>query len=438
VQNCELLEISREFGETYILVQRPTVGCLPQDVNIVKEWDMRFIYAYGTSQNFDYHGEARATIQFSPIYGAGGIPGPDCPLPDDSVVLEARIIDNNEPWELPNYRDVYMCREFRFPDDRRYHLIQLEVIEGTFDISPATYHHAILYDCPYGLPNREDWMEMGRCPGAGGTAGCFRFWTGWAAGQMPWCSAGSAGQPIGLGEMTIVQAYLETHIDNPYSQAGILDDGFGLRMWITPTLMADDQLVFGHYMAFPPGGIPARRESYIMAGAWGEGCTEGMDDNGITITSVTPHLHGLGHKARVLIIPASNPNSTIIVYNQNNWDFNWQGPRMIPVAEQITMHRGDIMISSCDFDSSNKSTPTYFGEGYEDEMCIMFISYVNAIPEYPLTMVWTNSAEQYGQNGEYSNYVFGCAGNAPNFLGSVNLRGLGGEVPEEPSQCDAK
>jgi len=432
IQNCRIVEMSRENGETYVMVERPTVGCLPEDVNIVATWDHRFVYAYGMSQTFAYHGGFRATIQFSPVYGAAGMPGPDCPLPDDTIVVEAKIIDNDQPWEIPDYRDVYMCREFRFPDDKRYHLVQLGVI--TYDISPATYHHVIIYDCPTGLPNREEWMEMKQCPGAGGTLGCFRFWTGWAAGQMPWCSATEAGQPVGAGEMTIVQGFLETHIDNPYSDSGIIDNGFGLRMWLTATLTAEDQLVFGHYLAFPPGGIPGRRSSFIMAGAWGGGCTEGMSDEGITITSVTPHLHGLGHQATVLLIPASNPNTTIVIYNQNNWDFNWQGPRMITMDHRVTMHRGDIMVSSCDFDSSNKTTSTHFGEGYEDEMCIFFISYLNAQLSYPLTMVGTNSAEQMGENGPYEDTRFWCAGNAPDFVDVVNIEGMA-PAPAEGSQC---
>jgi len=92
------------------------------------------------------------------------------------------------------------------------------------------------------------------------------------------------------------------------------------------------------------------------------------------------------------------------------------------------------MVSSCDFDSSNKSTPTFFGEGYEDEMCIFFISYVHARPEYPLTMVWTNSEEQFGENGEYEETSFWCIGNAPDYVGAVDIEGMA-PVPPEQSKC---
>eukprot|EP00300_Choanocystis_sp_HF-7_P042367 c9125_g1_i1.p1 GENE.c9125_g1_i1~~c9125_g1_i1.p1 ORF type:complete len:421 (-),score=15.91 c9125_g1_i1:46-1308(-) len=398
---------------------------------------MRFIYAFGTTQDFIYHGSTRGTVQFSTVHGIGGVPGEFCPLEDGTIVIESLITDS-ERWELPAYRDVYMCRLYDFPNDRRYHMVQLEAV--TFNIYPATYHHAIIYDCPLGVTEgqREEWSTIRPCISAGGISGCRRFWTGWAAGQMPWCSAATAvGQAVGQGDLTVVTGLLETHIDNPYSTAGLYDDGWGLRMWLTPDLYGyADQLVFGFYLGFPQGGIPPLRDSFVMASAWGGGCTTGMPEGGIYITSITPHMHGLAHRTQVLLIPASNPNTTIVLYNQNTWDFNWQGPRMLPWDESLegyNMLPGDTMIFSCDFDTSNKSTPTFFGEGYEDEMCIAFISWRAATTAYPLTMVFSGSTEQLAP-GEYVNTRFAGGCNAPDFSYVVDISEMTPPLPDA-SQC---
>jgi hypothetical protein len=110
-QNCELLDYSSGNGETYAKIRRPIVGCAPEDLTVHNKWALRFMAAWGDSQQFSYHGDRRAYLERNIRDG----PLSPKELPDDAFYLDVFM---NET-ELPAQRDVYYMKAWKMPDDRR-------------------------------------------------------------------------------------------------------------------------------------------------------------------------------------------------------------------------------------------------------------------------------------------------------------------------------
>ena len=63
-QNCRLLEYSSVNGESYARIERPVVGCKPEDQDISELHTQRFVAAWGASMQFTYHGDQDRTTSF--------------------------------------------------------------------------------------------------------------------------------------------------------------------------------------------------------------------------------------------------------------------------------------------------------------------------------------------------------------------------------------
>lgn len=55
-----------------------------------------------------------------------------------------------------------------------------------------------------------------------------------------------------------------------------------------------------------------------------------------------------------------------------------------PVPKKFTVNPGDVVHARCDYDSTNKSTPTEFGSTHNDEMCNLYL-YFYAEKASPMT-----------------------------------------------------
>jgi hypothetical protein len=258
-----------------------------------------------------------------------------------------------------------------------------------FDIKPATYHHALLFNCPGGL-NRE-WED----PNYQGECGvlylpCSIYFTGWASGQAPLYY--HEGLPIGAGEGAAKEFLFQSHIDNPESSSGIFDQGWGLRFTYTPTLTEVESGTFGLYSGVPLGGIPGGiAEFRVMSECTGR-MTESAFPDGIYITAVTPHMHGIGIDSSMEVLREDTRGNWVEAlkpWTQTHWDNNWQGNRFLSYPG-VKILPGDRLRIRCGFNTSNRTQETRNGEGFEDEMCIVYVSYyprehISICAEFPPT-----------------------------------------------------
>jgi hypothetical protein len=88
-----------------------------------------------------------------------------------------------------------------------------------------------------------------------------------------------------------------------------------------------------------------------------------------TIWSAFPHMHELGVKQKLEIVPDNDSKRKYCGMDVPKWDFNWQYAFFY--KNPIVLEPGDSYQFSCTFNTLSKSEPTRWGEGTADEMCLM-------------------------------------------------------------------
>ena len=92
-------------------------------------------------------------------------------------------------------------------------------------------------------------------------------------------------------------------------------------------------------------------------------------DGPLMLYAIGPHLHKLGVSSSARLIREDGSESCLI--DVPYYDFNWQ--RVYTYQNPIRMEPNDRFEINCEFDSSDKSTTTYWGDGTNDEMCLMTV-----------------------------------------------------------------
>jgi len=367
---CVLLDFAQVNGETYAKVMRPLRGCRPEDLDIHPEWDMRYIAAWGTAggMTLAYHSGRRAMTEFNAVYG----PGPDYELPPDALSFEAV----NGEFIMPAHRDVYFCRGLTLPNDRRFHIVMTEPVLASDEISPAQHHHFNLFACPHGLPPAYRDGETKQCNSATGLppVGCFQFFTTWLSGQKNvWFMDGALPMGDNGTDGAALYVIAQGHIDNSDMQGGRVVPPWGLRLWYTPTLLPVEAGSIGLVAGLPiPQGIQPGIASYTLGGECPPGCTDTWPAEGVTVTSVAPHMHwhGKGISFRVLRREGLKWVEQPLLHQLLHWDSNFQGVR---VRQPFKLLPGDRLVINCIYSTLNRTEPLRNGEGYEDEMCMSSI-----------------------------------------------------------------
>jgi len=250
----------------------------------------------------------------------------------------------------------------------------------------------IVFGCVRSLPRPYDDPDyQGECAVVPALQ-CSFFFTGWAIGQGPiyWYDPA----PIGAGEGAVKDFLLQAHIDNPNSDSGLKEPGWGLFFWYTPTTTATESGAFGLYSGVPLGGMPPGVAEFSVQSECASRMTKSAFREGVYISSVTPHGHAL-LKSTSLELLRERPDGTWYehakVWQQDHWDANWQGYRALTYPG-VWMEPGDRLIVKCTFDTSNVTDYVRNGEGFEDEMCIAYISYfpresITICAEFPPTVL---------------------------------------------------
>jgi len=263
------------------------------------------------------------------------------------------------------------------------------------EVYPAFHHHFIAYSCTSGeLPREYQDGENHQCSVAP-PIGCAPFFIGWALGQIT-MDFRPAGYPIGAGGNAAHRAVVgQAHVDHPTLEPGIHLSAWGLRFWVTPTMQEFEGTTFGFYLTFDRG-IPPQEPRWEIRGELGRAMWEAhIPDEGITFQMISPHAHGLqsGAKLQVIRDGVERPD---LGYEISYWDYNTQDTVIRNTNHLLTLYRGDRIIYTCIFNTTGKTERTYWGEGFADEMCIL---YTNVYPSF-------------------KNHMMTCAtlGNNPNFV----------------------
>ena len=85
----------------------------------------------------------------------------------------------------------------------------------------------------------------------------------------------------------------------------------------------------------------------------------------LDVFALFPHMHRLGTSMRLDLLRG---DETSCLMRVPRWDFNWQ--QLYLYDEPVDLQNSDVLKSTCTYDTTSRTTPTYWGEGTDDEMCI--------------------------------------------------------------------
>ena len=169
---------------------------------------------------------------------------------------------------------------------------------------------------------------------------------------------------------------LEIHFDlNQIQQNDVDVSGSGLRAHYSDIRRTHQmgliRMELGEFF------IPPNKKQHQLSFAMHSMCTQEMlPEQGIDIIFFGGHMHYLGDKIRVDRI--RKPNSVQTVFEIKKWDFD----RQFAYPVHYTLFRGDTLRVTCTYDSSNTNNETVYGENSWNEMCQVYVGYVNKIEDF--------------------------------------------------------
>lgn len=88
---------------------------------------------------------------------------------------------------------------------------------------------------------------------------------------------------------------------------------------------------------------------------------------------VFPHMHTLGRTLEFSRQPISDPDGLQrqCLASVPRWDFHWQEVAFYDAP--VLLDGGDRLDVQCTFDTTSREGPVVWGEGTEDEMCLVFV-----------------------------------------------------------------
>lgn len=102
--------------------------------------------------------------------------------------------------------------------------------------------------------------------------------------------------------------------------------------------------------------------------SWRQSAEElGISDlSSVELYVVMPHMHELGHKYRMTVVDDGQQRQCAA--DVQRWDFHWQ--RMYFYAQPLVLSAGSSVEVTCDFDTSQRTSPVLPGWGTQNEMCL--------------------------------------------------------------------
>jgi len=237
-------------------------------------------------------------------------------------------------------------------------------------------------------------------------------------GQPPTWMPDQAPLPLGGGgDGALLNMVLQVHIDNPTLRGDIVDHGWGIRFWYLPAYSAIESGVLTMLTQFPRGGIPPGLSFFETSMECPGSCTRSFNENGVKFFGVMPHMHELGIGASIHVVRDNQEIATM--HNLGAWDYNWQG--LHQRVQELEVLPGDSIFAKCSYDSTSRTAPTPWGEGFMEEMCIPFLYFY---PRGGLTYCC----------GRPDDIVTMC--DVPPYLHTASLRDYT-PLPEDPNNCHA-
>ena len=296
------------------------------------------------------------------------------PLPDTGewhLGEPDHIVQMPEPYLVPRRKDTYRCFVIPSGLEEDKFVSAVQIVPGNRQV----VHHVILFLDTTGQAEKLDEKDPdagyecfggpGIDVGSGGLTAILDLTAG-LGGWVPGSRAQHLPAGVGLFLPQRAKIVMQVHY-YPAGRPGPDQTKVGLYYSKTPVERRMRYLpVVNTTFAIPPGApdhevraafpVPPLLDAHLI--------------------QIVPHMHLLGRKIEV---EAERRGQTTSLVKIDDWDFNWQG--VYTYVEPVPLPALTTVRLTCRFDNSSENprnpsnplTTVRWGEGTEDEMCLVFL-----------------------------------------------------------------
>ncbi|KAM3860959.1 DBH-like monooxygenase protein 2 homolog [Diretmus argenteus] len=360
-QNYTLLSLTEAEGQTIMTFQRFIQSCDEDDFHITAR-PIKLIYAYGTTDEINYHDKRRGTKEVNLLKYM-----PRATLPGDTYFNVT--MDNIS---IPAIKTYYHCKVMKFPPlNGKHHIYRIEPVIEHQDI----VHHMLLYKCP---PFVTEFYDKPCYSGDIGDS-CFRVVAAWAVGGGVFELPDNAGIPIS-GENSDILYRLEIHYNNPTNET-VRRDSSGLRVYYTAQLRQHDVGVLNTGLMLSPDLlyiIPPKATQFLTYGTCNTSLISKLQDDPVPdlqVFAVLLHTHMAGRKVRAGLFRHGKQIDFLGL--EENYNFEMQ--QITNMGKIKIIKPGDEIVVECTYSTAKRTEFTMMGLATTDEMCLVYLIYYPAI-----------------------------------------------------------
>uniref|UniRef100_A0A8C7BUC4 Dopamine beta-hydroxylase n=1 Tax=Neovison vison TaxID=452646 RepID=A0A8C7BUC4_NEOVI len=372
-QDYQLLQAQRTPEGLCLLFKRPFGTCDPKDY-LIEDGTVHLVYGvleepFGSLEAINTSGLQIGLQRVQLLKPNISVPA----LPSDLHTMEIRAPDVL----IPGRKTTYWCHITKLPDGfSRHHIVMYEpiVTKG----NEALVHHMEVFQCS---------AQFERVPPFSGPCDskmkpdqlnyCRHVLAAWALGAKAFYYPEEVGLAFGgAGSSRFLR--LEVHYHNPLEIRGRRDSS-GIRLYYTATLRRFDAGIMELGLVYTPlMAIPPQETAFVLTGYCTDKCTQmALPPSGIRIFASQLHTHLTGRK--VVTVLARNGQEREIVNRDDHYSPHFQEIRMLKKA--VSVHPGDVLITSCTYNTGDRDLATVGGFGILEEMCVNYVHY------YPRTQL---------------------------------------------------
>ncbi|XP_021050319.1 dopamine beta-hydroxylase [Mus pahari] len=366
-QDYQLLQAQRTSDGLSLLFKRPFVTCDPKDY-VIEDDTVHLVYGI-LEEPF----QSLEAINTSGLHtGLQRVQLLKTEVPTPSMPEDVQTMDIRAPDILiPGSETTYWCYITELPPHfPRHHIIMYEAIitEG----NEALVHHMEVFQC---AAESEDFPKFnGPCESKmkpDRLNYCRHVLAAWALGAKAFYYPKEAGVVFG-GSGSSRFLRLEVHYHNPQKLQG-RQDSSGIRLHYTATLRRHNAGIMELGLVYTPlMAIPPQETAFVLNGYCTDKCTQmALENSGIHIFASQLHTHLTGRKVVTTLV--RNGQERKVVNRDNHYSPHFQEIRML--KKVVTVYPGDVLITSCTYNTENKTLATVGGFGILEEMCVNYVHY---------------------------------------------------------------
>ncbi|XP_011846927.1 PREDICTED: dopamine beta-hydroxylase isoform X2 [Mandrillus leucophaeus] len=369
----QLLQVERTPEGLALLFKRPFGTCDPKDY-LIEDGTVHLVYGileepFRSLEAINISGLRTGLQRVQLLKPNITFPA----TPSDTYTMDIHAPDI----QIPNQVTTYWCYIHELPEGfPRHHIVKYEpiVTKG----NEALVHHMEIFQCA---------PEMDNIPHFNGPCDskmkpdrlnyCRHVLAAWALGAKAFYYPEEAGIAFG-GPGSSRYVRLEVHYHNPLVIEGRRDSS-GIRLYYTDKLRRFNAGIMELGLVYTPVmAIPPRETAFVLTGYCTDKCTQlALPPSGIHIFASQLHTHLTGRK--VVTVLARDGREWEIVNQDNHYSPHFQEIRML--KKMVSVHRGDVLITSCTYNTEDRELATVGGFGILEEMCVNYVHY------YPQTQL---------------------------------------------------